>query len=81
MDQALHNSGLFIILGIVFDMSVDASRDYISMSYRSIPKKIREMIEQKVEESVFLEEVVRPRYSFAVQKAAKHYYMKALPAS
>lgn len=47
---------------------------YIAMSFRSLPKPIREAIESRMERDAFLEMISRPKYGFGVRKAAVHFY-------
>ncbi len=52
------------------------SRSYISMSFRSLPKVIREAIKSSMPKESFREMLERPRYGLGVRKAAMHFYEK-----
>lgn len=53
------------------------SRPYVSMSFRSLPKVIREAIESSMPKKLFREMLERPRYGLGVRKAAIHFYEKS----
>ncbi|WP_172959783.1 hypothetical protein [Thiomicrorhabdus aquaedulcis] len=52
------------------------SYSYVSISFRSLPRIIREAIQQRVDESVFMEILNKPKYGLGVRKAAIHHYQK-----
>jgi len=52
------------------------SRSYVAMSFRSLPKSIRDAIEERMSKESFQEMIERPRYGLGVRKAAMHFYEK-----
>jgi hypothetical protein len=52
------------------------SRSYVSMSFRSLPKVIRDASESSMPKESFREMITRPRYGLGVRKAAMHFYEK-----
>lgn len=51
-------------------------RDYVSMSFKSLPKKIRMAITDEMELSEFEALVRQIKYSVASRKAGLHHYKK-----
>ncbi|GAB6071613.1 hypothetical protein JCM30760_27110 [Thiomicrorhabdus hydrogeniphila] len=52
------------------------NHSYVAISFRSLPKEIREAIEETMELTKFQELIRRPRYGLGVRKAANHFYTK-----
>jgi len=46
------------------------------MPYQSLPKRLKQMIEDGVDSNTFEYEVKRPRYSDPVRRGARKYYKK-----